>query len=201
MSNCDNCGTKKAGLVDTGSGKLCLNCYERFQNARSISVQQDAQKISDLATIMGHYEEVMEYQLGFRSTPPKLNLPYRGIAVNQNINLSNSAVGILNSGPNSSGSINCNTYNNGLSSEQLQNLLTQLIARIPDCSEITQNNKEVLIESIYFINDELKKAQINKTMLKIAIEKITDLSVLSIAIQQLWNSCLPMIQTTFGLIS
>ena len=89
MTGCDNCGIKKAGLVDMATGRLCLDCYERFQNARNSAVEQDMAKISELTAMMSHYEEVMDYQLGFRLTPPKFNPPMRSQAVNQNINFSN----------------------------------------------------------------------------------------------------------------
>lgn len=198
MTGCDNCGIKKAGLVDMATGRLCLDCYERFQNARNSTVEHDMTKISELTSIMSHYEKVMEYQLGFRLTPPKFDPPKRSQTVNQNINFSNNKVGVLNSGPNSSGSINGNVYNGSFLSEQLQNLLTQLITKVQECSEVNQE-KEALVESLIFLHSELQKTQKNKTMLNSAVEKITDLTMLNTGIHQLWNSCLPLIQTLMGL--
>lgn len=178
MTSCDNCGIKKAGLIDMVTGRLCLDCYERFQMARNSAAEQDMAKISELTAMMSYYEEVIDYQLGFRSTPPKLNTYKRSQIMNQNINFSNNKIGVLNSGTNSSGSINGNVYNDSLLPEQLQNLLTQLIAKTQECSGITQE-KEALVESLSFIQGELQKTQKNKTMLKSAVEKITDLSALN----------------------
>lgn len=198
MTSCDNCGIKKIGLVDMATGTLCLDCYERFQNARHSGIEQDMAKVSELTAMMSYCDEVMDYQLGFRLTPPKFNPPKRSQTVNQNINFSNNRVGVLNSGPNSSGSINGNVYNDSLLPEQLQNLLTLLITKTQECEEISQD-KEALVESLTFLHGELQKTQKNKTMLKSAVEKITDLTALNTSIHQLWHSCLPLLQTLMGL--
>lgn len=182
------------------TGRLCLDCYERFQNARKSASVQDMAKISELTAMMSYYDGVMDYQLGFRPTPPKFNPPKRSHTMNQNINFSNNNVGVLNSGPNSSGSNYGDVYNGSYLPEQIQNLLTQLITKVQDCPEFVQE-KETLVESLDFIHDELQKTQKNKTMLKSAVEKITDLTKLNTGIQQLWNSCLPLIQSLAGLVS
>lgn len=200
MYGCDNCGIKKAGLVDMLTGRLCLDCYERFQNARNSALEQDMAKISELTAMMSYYDEVMDYQLGFRPIPPKFNPPKRSQTMNQNINFSNNNVGVLNSGPNSSGSNHGDVYNGSFLSEHIQNLLTQLITKVQECSEIAQE-KETLVESLGFIHGEIQKTEKNKTMLKSAVEKITDLAKLNTGIQQLWNSCLPLIQSLAGLVS
>ena len=181
------------------TGRLCLDCYEKFQNARNSGIEQDMAKISELTAMMGYYDEVIDYQLGFRHTSPKFNPPMRSQTMNQNINFSNNNVGVLNNGPNSSGSINGDVYNDSSQSDQLQNLLTQLITKVQGSSEMAQE-KETLVESLGFIHGEIQKTQKNKTMLKSAVEKITDLARLNTGIQQLWNSCLPLIQSLAGLV-
>lgn len=66
-------------------------------------------------------------------------------------------------------------------------------------TEIIQE-RDALIESITFVKDEITKTQKNKTMLKSAIEKVSELSMLNTGIRQLWESCLPLIQTAISLV-
>ena len=89
---CHNCGAQPGGLMDIGAGRLCLDCYGKYTQAKFMSSQATSMELAELTATASWATEMMEFQLGFRRTPPKKFPTSRNTIMNQNLNFPNSTM-------------------------------------------------------------------------------------------------------------
>lgn len=201
---CDNCETKKRGVMSVGEGQLCLDCYQKYSQAHSSLSDAHSSKLQYLANQMTWADEMMEYQLGFRKEPPKMKNPKEKDSVKtQNINLHGAQVGVLNTGNGSiqADSISLSLVQQNLSDKNLHELFSELCLTIKQSNMLNQDQKNVFVESIDFLSDEMEKpAERRKvSMIASAIEKINSLASLVESAHTLWNVCTPLVRGLFGI--
>lgn len=201
---CDNCEAKKRGVMSVGDGQLCLDCYQKYSQAQSSLSDARSSSQQFLADQMTWADEMIAYQLGFRTEPPKMkSTARRDIVKMQNINLNGAQVGFLNTG---SGSVQANTISTSLvqqnfSNKNINELLKELCHTINKSDELSQVEKNNFVESIDFLSDEMQKPKEKRymSMITSAIEKINSLVSLVESARTLWNACLPIFHKLFGI--
>lgn len=201
---CDNCETKKRGVMSVGDGKLCLDCYQKYSQAQASLLDAQSSRLQSLTDQMTWADETIAYQLGFRKDPPKMkSTKERDAVTTQNINLHGAQVGVMNTG---SGSIQANSISPSLvqqnfSNKNLNELLNELCITIGKSNALSQEEKNIFVESIDFLSDEMQKQdEKRKTgMISLAIEKINSLAGLVESAHTLWNVCSPIVRGFFGI--
>lgn len=200
---CHNCGAKPNGLMDIGDGRLCLGCYSQYTQAQYMASQAMTAKLSELMAAQSWANDMIEYQLGFRNTPPQNHSPSRNTIMNQNFNLSNSAIGIINTGKINADSIKSDVnINNSSGFTELENSLNNLLIEVNNSTELDNDRKICIIESASLIKQELSEPsqQRKTTVIKSMMSTIDNLTKGVRNIETLWNICHPLIVSALAMI-
>lgn len=193
---CQHCGAKLNGLMDIGEGRLCLDCYSKYTQAQYMSSQARSSKISELLAAQAWAGQMIEFQLGFRSTPPQTKTHSRNTIMNQNWNLSNNIIGIVNTGEINAETIKpIITVNNNPNFDQLEKNINELLAEVQINKELHENDKKSIAESASLIKEELNKPTQHRraTVVKNMMGVIENLTKGIRNIETLWNTCHPLI--------
>lgn len=165
----------------------CLACHEKINQIRN----DEAKRASFWLNTMGFADKLGQFQLGLTDQLP---IPPMLSPQNSNVTLNNNhQIGVINSGNMNTQSIDIIQNNHNV---ELTDAITQLTEAVATCTELGEEIKKEIHESLEFIANEAAKPMItrNKSVLKIITHKLGELCIKA-GLEKIWENCSPHINS------
>ena len=193
MQNCANCG-KPNGILAVGSPNggalpMCIDCYERLQAIQAQQIYTHQYEAWRAEEEMNDHFEAFGAPVRRRAPPPKPNAPRGSFSVN-NISVSDSQIGSLNTGAIGTFAASINQLKQDGQTD-LAHRLNDLISAVIKSAEFTDAVKNELVEQLGSIAQEAAKQPADR---RSSMAKVLEGGFLSF-----WGTC--PTSTTFGSIS
>ncbi len=151
MAQCSQCSNKAIFQID-GGHLLCLNCYRLFQE--TITRQND-----ELARVYNHLIDQMEATVGVPGVLPRISPRAEPTMINtgpmtfNNINVSDSVVGVINTGQVQHLDVAVDAARDA-GEEQLASALQALSQAVVDAQDLTPQQKDEAVEHLTFLAEQ-----------------------------------------------
>jgi len=193
FDGCSQCS--RAAVAAVNDIALCVNCYHQFQVARTLDLRAHAM-FYNLAA------EQMDYTVGFGPTTPKMQVPDipRGPVILNNIKVSDSVVGSINTGTVEKIDVNI-TYLKKTGSDALSAGLKRLTEAIANDTSLPEDDKDRMLDQVSFISEQAVGAAKDRRpgMLRAAFESLNHNAPLISAVADAWTAVGPLIKSAFGI--
>lgn len=197
---CHQC-EKQAMFILVPDGKsqfpLCLYCSNEFKKGQT-------DRIRALQQTIEYYDKTIDFQLGFTSQLPA---PMKAAAVEigdvtlNHINISNSNVGMVNTGKIQAESIDLSIDALIKGNEQeLAKAIKDLTTATLQSQQVTNANRNEIVELLAHIAEEsIKPPEYRKkNLIMSAISRVGELVSLTEGLAKIWEHCSPTIKSFFG---
>lgn len=172
---------------------LCLHCLTKLKQA-------ETEKLKTLQRMVEHSEQLMDYMAGFGPPPKPVAISEPSNMTFNNINVSNSNIGMINTGK-----VYAETIDLAISSLKNHNqlevakALKEMTEAVLRNQEMDNINREKLMELLSYIAEEsIKPATYRKKHLIMDnIEKVTQCVSLIESIKKVWDYAYPIIKNFF----
>lgn len=199
MTKCHNCPKNAMFMVGPKGQEfpLCLDCYLRFQGICLRNIER-------LERQMNYLESEMEWIAGFRSTPPAYAQPppviQAGGVTLKNINVSNSQIGVLNSGTIENVDATVTVLKQGASPE-LAAAVTALSESVIASAELAAESKNQVLELLYALSSEAvaPKEKRKMTVVRALLSKLSGILSGVGAIAGLWEKTKAILERVLNL--
>ena len=160
MEICSQCEIKPA-IYSVGGHLLCLNCYSILQQAQAAEQQARNDRLNQISAQKNYLTEMMAWHIGLRATPPQHQIPqpihtHINNPIFNNMNISNSQIGMLNTGSISNvQNIDVNVSTLVQSGQrEIAEALTQLTEAVVSNQEIDDIQRTELIDQLETISNQ-----------------------------------------------
>ena len=196
---CHQC-EKQAMFILVPDGKsqfpLCLYCSNEFKKGQT-------DRIRALQQTMEYCDKTIDFQLGFTSQPPvpmKVAVEVGDVTLNH-INISNSNVGMVNTGKIQAESIDLSIDALIRGNEQeLAKAIKDLTTATLQAQQVTDANRNEIIELLAHIAEEsIKPPEYRKkSIIMSAISRVGELVSLADGLTKIWEHSSPIIKSFFS---
>ncbi|NPT36324.1 hypothetical protein [Paraburkholderia xenovorans] len=191
-AGCGQCG--KPAVAAVNNVALCVDCYHRFEVARTLGFR--------IAAIgMNHAAAEMDTIAPFGPSTPRIQVPDipKGPIILNNIKVDNSTVGSINTGNVASIDVNI-TYLKEGGNEKISEALKQLTEAIVNDGRLSTQDKEPLLDQIAFLSEQAAAAAKDRRpgMIKAAFVALNSAAPTISAFASVWTAIAPLLQSHFG---
>jgi hypothetical protein len=191
-ASCGQCG--RPGLVDVSGAVLCVDCYYKFEVARTLNFR--------IAAIgMNHAAAEMDAITGLRNFTPRIQVPDipKGPFILNNIKVDNSVVGSINTGNVQSIDVSV-TILREAGNDKISNALKTLAETVANSHDIIASDKNSMLDQIAFLSEQAVAAAQDRRpgMIQAAIASITRTANAVTAIGTAWAVVEPLLKTIFA---
>lgn len=189
---CSQCGTLAVGWID--AIPLCVNCFYKFEVARTLQLR---------AAVMGmnYAAAEMDHMMGMPSSP-RMQVPDipKGPPIFNNINVSNSVVGAINTG-----SVHLIDVSIGqldaTGAKQIGDALKRLTEVILKEAYLETAEKDRLLEQLAYLSEQAVVARKDRRpgMIGLALESVSKAASAIDALTIAWNDVGPLLNQFFGI--
>lgn len=192
-STCGQCS--RPGIIGINGAALCVDCYYRFEVARTLSFR--------LAAInMNHAAAEMDFVTGLRNFTPRIQVPDipKGPFILNNIKIDNSVVGSINTGNVQSIDVSVTVLKEA-GNDKISDALKALAEVIANSHDITAPGKNMMLDQVAYLSEQAVAAAKDRRpgMIRAAIASITQGAAAVTAIATAWATAAPLLKTHFGI--
>lgn len=188
---CQQCD--KPAMYQLGNGAIvCLDCCQKIQ-------QMSRAQMADSARMMNYLGESIEYTMGVRDQPPRIQVPEEQLTIQQtthnHIQVDRSVVGTINTGAISTLNQSLdNIYQND--GESMSQVIKQFTEAFLKDRDVSQTDKEQLLEEIAFLTQQLSDNNTIplKSKVSSSISAIERIIAASASLVTLWDPINTFIQ-------
>ncbi len=194
-ANAAPCGQcSRPAIAAVGGAALCVDCYYRFEVARTLSFR--------IAAIgMNHAAAEIDAVTGLRNFTPRIQVPDipRGPVILNNIKVDNSVVGSINTGNVQSIDVSVTVLKEA-GKGKISDALKALAEAIANSHAITAADKDSMLDQVAFLSEQAVAAAKDRRpgMIQAAFASITQGATAVSAIATAWVVAEPLLKACFG---
>jgi hypothetical protein len=190
---CGQCS--RPGIVAVNDAALCVDCYYKFEVARTLGFR--------IAAIgMNHAAAEMDSIAGLRNFTPRIQVPDmpKGPFILNNIKVDNSVVGSINTGNVQSIDVSVTVLKEA-GNEKISDALKALAEVIANSHDITASNKDSMLDQVAYLSEQAVAAAKDRRpgMIQAALASITQGAAAVTAIATAWAAAAPLLKSYFGI--
>jgi hypothetical protein len=174
---------------------LCVDCYHKFEVARTLGFR--------LAAIgLNHAAAEMDSVAPWGPPTPRMQVPDipKGPIILNNIKVANSVVGSINTGNVESIDVSI-TYLRNAGSQKISDALKQLTEAIVNDGTIAKPEKDQLVDQVAFLSEQAVVAVKDRRpgMIKATLGALDHAAPTISAVAAVWTAAAPLLKTYFGI--
>lgn len=177
------CDCGKHALVSFNSVSLCVDCYYKFEVARTLGLRSAVMAMNNAAAQLDHIT-------GLKNFTPKMQVPDipEGPIILNNIKVSNSVVGSINTGTVQTIDVSI-TYLSEGGNEEVSRALKALTEAVINSSELSRTDRQDLLDQIAYLSEQAAGAAKDRKpgMIKAALSTIRQAAETLSTIVVAWN--------------
>lgn len=190
---CGQCS--RPAIVGVNGAALCVECYYRFEVARTLGFR--------IAAIgMNHAASEMDAITGLRNITPRIQVPDipKGPLILNNIKVDNSVVGSINTGNVQSIDVSVTVLRDA-GNDKISNALMGLAEVIANSHDIRAPDKDSLLDQVAYLSEQAVAAAKDRRpgMIRAAVTSIAHGAATVTAIATAWAAAAPLLKTYFGI--
>lgn len=190
---CGQCG--KPAIVQINNVAVCVDCYHKFEVARTLAFRINAIGIN-------HAAANMDAVVGLGPLTPRIQVPDipKGPIILNNIKVDNSTVGSINTGNVASIDVNI-TYLKEGGNEKISEALKQLTEAIVNDGLLSTKDKEPLLDQVAFLTEQAAAGAKDRRpgMIKAALGALNSAAPTISALAAVWTAIAPLLNSHFGI--
>ncbi|MBY5698488.1 hypothetical protein [Rhizobium leguminosarum] len=191
--HCSQCGRPAVWRV--GNAPLCVDCFHKFEVARTLDFR--------IAAIgMNYAAAEMDHLVPFGGQSPRIQVPDipRGTTILNNIKVDNSVVGSINTGNVASIDVNI-SYLKKAGGDEVSAALVELTETIARANDLDDGQKQVLLDQVEFVSEQAVKGADGRRpgMISAALSALDSTSKATASLSAIWNNAYPIIRHFFGM--
>ena len=197
MKNCSSCGNPAIMQIGGGKVYLCVDCYQKLEQARH-------SQFADSAALLNFLSAQMDSITGLPGIYPRIQIPnpvvQRGPVTFNNIDIDNSVVGSINTAQVKQLDATVGNIRIG-GNEELANQLKKFTEAVLKVEELNAELRDELIEGLSFISSqfELQRNMRKSSIVKLMLQRIGEIVDTVKSLAPLWMPLLGEIQEYFQL--
>lgn len=189
---CGQCS--RPAIVAVGGAALCVDCYYRFEVARTLNFR--------IAAIgMNHAAAEMDAVTGLRNFTRRIQVPDipKGPAILNNIKIDNSVVGSINTGNVQSIDVSVTVLKEA-GNGKISDALKALAEAVANSHAISAADRDAMLDQVAYLSEQAAAAAKDRRpgMIKAAFSSITQGATAVSAIATAWATAEPLLKTCFG---
>ena len=179
---CNQCEIPALYLIGEAKTPLCLKCYSTHE-------QMTQKRIKENMKLLKYYDDAIAFHLGYGPPPSIGSTTSTGDITMNNIHIANSNIGIVNTGEIYAQNIQPHIQILAKNEPNLANILENLSKSLIECKDISQTEKNDILELISSIAEESIKppTQRRKRLVLTALEGIGRTVSMINGLIQIWG--------------
>ncbi len=190
---CGQCG--KCAVVSVNDARLCVDCYYKFEVAKTLGA-----RLAIMA--MNHAAAEMDHLTGLHNFTPRMQVPDipRGPIILNNIKVDNSVVGSINTGNVQTIDVSI-TYLKDAGNEAVSKALKELTEAIANEATLAKADKDNMLDQLAYLSEQAAGAAKDRKpgMIKAALGAISQTAATVSAVAAAWNAAGPLLKAFFGI--
>jgi hypothetical protein len=190
---CGQCS--RAGIIAVNGTALCVDCYYRFEVARTLGFRMAAIGMNLAA-------DEMDAITGLRNFSPRIQVPDmpKGPFILNNIKVDNSVVGSINTGNVQSIDVSVTVLREA-GNDKISNALKALAEVIANNHDITAPDKDSMLDQVAYLSEQAVAAAKDRRpgIIQAAVASITQGAAAVTDIARAWAAAAPLLKTYFGI--
>jgi hypothetical protein len=181
-------------IIAVNGAALCVDCYYRFEVARTLNFR--------IAAIgMNHAAAEMDAVTGLRNFTPRIQVPDipKGPLILNNIKISNSVVGSINTGNVQSIDVSITVLKEA-GNAKISDALKALAEAVANSHAVSPADRDAMLDQVAYLSEQAVAAAKDRRpgMIRSALSSITKGATAVSAIATAWADAEPLLKTHFG---